>query len=161
MKIKKLNLNLFFTIAVLLSIASCKKINVYEKTAFFSNHEWNDTDKKQFVFTVDDNTSLYNIFVVIRHEDAYRYKNIWLDVNMKASDTSIAPIAIKREFLLADNTHWLGSAMDDIIEHRIKFNAVPLPLKKGNYTFYLAHVMREQPLQYILNAGIRVEKVKP
>ncbi len=134
---------------------------MYEKTAFFPNHEWKENDTKQFIFTVDDDKSLYNVFVVIRHEDAYRYKNIWLDVNMKATDTSIAPIAIKREFPLADNTHWLGSAMDDIIEHRIKFNPVPLPLKKGSYTFYVAHVMREEPLQYILNAGIRVEKVQP
>jgi hypothetical protein len=33
-------------------------------------------------------------------------------------------------------------------------------LKKGMYTFTLQHVMREDPLQYVMNAGIRVEKVE-
>ena len=68
---------------------------------------------------------------------------------------------IKREFPLADNTKWLGTGMDDIIEHRITFNTLPIHLKKGNYTFSLQQIMREDPLQHVLNAGIRVEKAKP
>ena len=55
---------------------------------------------------------------------------------------------------------WLGSGMDDIFEHRILINPQPRPLRKGTYTFTLEQDMREDPLEHILNAGIRVEKVK-
>ena len=94
---------------------------------------------------------------MLRHEDAYRYKNIWLNITVKDPDSSFS---IKREFPLSDNTHWLGTGIDDVIEHRMPFNTMPLHLKKGNYIFSVQQIMREDPLQHILNAGIRVEKVK-
>lgn len=66
---------------------------------------------------------------------------------------------IRREFILANNkTGWLGSGMDDIFEHRIPFNDKPARLRKGKYTFTLQQDMREDPLEHVLNAGIRVEK---
>ena len=71
-------------------------------------------------------------------------------------------VTVRREFVLGNNKKgWLGSGMDDIFEHRIAFNDKPAPLRKGKYTFTLQQDMREDPLDHILNAGIRVEKVKP
>ena len=64
------------------------------------------------------------------------------------------------ELQLATNEKgWLASGMDDIYEHRIKL----IPARKliaGNYKFILENIMREDPLQQVLNVGIRVEKVK-
>ena len=61
--------------------------------------------------------------------------------------------------LATDDKGWLGSGMDDIFEHRIliakgKFS------KAGLYKYKLEQIMREEPLQYVMNVGIRVEKVK-
>lgn len=67
---------------------------------------------------------------------------------------------VQQNFKLGDNRlGWLGTTMDDVIEHRMLITNKPVKLKKGNYTFQLQQVMREDPLQNILNAGIRVEKV--
>lgn len=64
--------------------------------------------------------------------------------------------------VLADNKKgWLGTGMDDIFDHRARITRFPVKLKKGDYTFTLQQNMREEPLQYMLNAGIRVEKNKP
>ncbi len=49
--------------------------------------------------------------------------------------------------------------MDDIFDHRIRLTQAPIKLKMGNYTFTIQQAMREDPLPYVLNAGIRVEKV--
>jgi len=130
---------------------------VFEKTKIFSTHEWSAKETPTFTFEIKDTNSAYNIYYVLRHEDAYRYKNIWVNISMKAPDTSIN---FRREFILADNTKWLGTAMSDIIEHRATFNPVATKLKKGTYTFTLQQDMREEPLQYILATGIRVEKAK-
>lgn len=146
-----------FYILILIFFSSCGSIDVYEKTKAFPEHEWKSKDSASFSFDIKDTASHYNLYMVLRHEDAYKKKNIWVDITVKAPDSTYS---IKREFNLADNTHWLGAAMDDIIEHRININAMPIPLKKGNYGFVLKQAMREDPLEYVLNAGIRVEKAK-
>ncbi|MBS1639963.1 MAG: gliding motility lipoprotein GldH [Bacteroidetes bacterium] len=149
-------MKLFFITAIFsLVIISCNTMGVYEKTVFFPQHTWKSTDTTSFNFTIEDTAALYNLYIILRHQDAYGFKNIWLNIHVKDSDSSYT---IKREFQLADNKHWLGSEMDDIVEHRLNFNATPTKLKKGNYTFTLQQAMREDPLQHVLNAGIRVEK---
>lgn len=147
-----------FWFVLLLAALSCNTIDVYEKTKMFPSHSWKESESPSFKFEVTDTTSLYNIFFVIRHQDAYRYNNIWVNITMNGPKDSLQ---VKREFILADNKQgWLGSGMDDIYEHRIAFNNKPAALKKGTYTFSLQQAMREDPLEQILNVGIRVEKVK-
>lgn len=141
-------------------LLSCTQTNgVYERMAFFPKQEWSTKEKKSFDFEVTDTLSSYRLYFVIRHTDAYNWNNIWVNIEMKAPDTTYH---IKREFTLADNQKWHGTAVDDIIDQRIPFNQnnIPTPLKKGKYTFTLQQLMREDPLQHVLNAGIRVEKVE-
>jgi gliding motility-associated lipoprotein GldH len=147
-----------FWLILLVAAVSCNTIDVFEKTKMFPSHNWKESDTPSFTFDISDTTSLYNIFLVIRHQDAYRYNNIWVVVTMAGpSDT----LQVKREFILANNIQgWLGSGMDDIFEHRIAFNQKPAALKKGTYTFTLQQAMREDPLEYVMNVGIRVERAK-
>ena len=148
----------WFIPLIVLAIASCQTIDVYEKTASFPLHNWKSADKPSFTFEINDTTSLYKIFLVLRHEDAYNYNNIWINLTVKGP-TGID--TVRREFILGNNRQgWLGSGMDDIYEHRVAFNDKPASLHKGKYTFTLQQDMREDPLEHILNAGVRVEKVK-
>ncbi len=95
--------------------------------------------------------------LVLRHSDAYRYNNIWVKLNIKSPDDSTS---LRRQFVLANSAQgWLGSGMDDIFEHRLPFNDKPAPLKAGTYKFTLVQDMREDPLDHVLNVGIRVQKV--
>jgi gliding motility-associated lipoprotein GldH len=147
---------LLFTIAFFL-LNSCTSVDVYEKTEAFSKHAWSNNDKLTFTFIIADTTALYNIYAVIRHTDAYHWNNMWLNV------TTIAPGEAANtqqvNLKLGDNTKgWLGAAMDDIIEHRVLLTRYPVKLKKGNYNFVVQQIMREDPLQNVMNAGIRVEK---
>jgi hypothetical protein len=49
--------------------------------------------------------------------------------------------------------------MDDIYEHRIPLTPVAEKFRKpGEYTFTVEQIMRENPLNNVLNVGIRVEK---
>lgn len=148
---------LIFFLFLIIIFASCNTLDVYEKTTFFKKHEWSNNQPLQFSFEITDTNTLYNLFFVLRHEDAYKYNNIWVDINMQSPDTTIL---VKRNFILSDNEKWLGNAMSDIIEHRIKFSSVPAKLKKGKYIFTLKQIMREDPLPFILNTGIRVERTK-
>ena len=63
--------------------------------------------------------------------------------------------------LATDDKGWLGSGMDDIFEHSMLITPKPQQFpRSGIYKFMLENIMREDPLQYVMNVGIRVEKVK-
>lgn len=151
-------MNKYYLFFLLVFGVGCQTIDIYEKTVAFSTHNWKSAEKPSFTFEVTDTASLYNIFLVLRHEDAYNYNNIWINLTVKGPADVVT---IRREFILGNNKQgWLGSGMDDVFEHRITFNDKPAPLHKGTYTFTLQQDMREDPLEHIINAGIRVEKVK-
>lgn len=142
----------------LLVLTSCQKIEVFEKTKVFKAHSWSSKETPSFSFDITDTITPYNIYLVLRHEDAYAYSNIWVNLTVQSP---VETATIRREFVLANNaTGWLGSGMDDIFEHRIAFNNKPAALRKGRYTFTLQQDMREDPLDHIVNVGIRVEKAK-
>jgi gliding motility-associated lipoprotein GldH len=147
---------LFFAIIFFL-LETCSSIDVYEKTEAFSKQTWSSNNKLSFTFTITDTTAQYNIYAAIRHTDAYHFNNIWLNVTTVAPGDTAATQQVNLK--LGDNTKgWLGSEMDDIIEHRVLLTRYPVKLKKGNYNFILQQIMREDPLQNVMNAGIRVEK---
>lgn len=155
-----MKLKVVIIIAAFALFASCTQTNgVYERMSFFSKHEWSTKQKESFDFEVTDTAASYRLYLVLRHTDAYNWNNIWVNIEFKAPDTAYT---IKREFVLADNRKWHGTMVDDIVDQRIPFNQnnIPTPLKKGKYTFTLQQVMREDPLQHVLNAGIRVEKIE-
>ena len=60
---------------------------------------------------------------------------------------------------LADVNGWVGTAMDDVIEQRSLITRNPVHLQPGTYHLFVQQIMREDPLENILQAGLRVEKV--
>lgn len=154
--VKKLSVYISFVCL----LSGCSTLDVFEKNIFFPDHEWKSNHKPSFTFTIEDTASAYHIYVIIRHEDAYHFNNIWLNIATQSPGDSVKTQLVN--ITLADNKKgWLGAGMDDVFDHRALITRLPVKLKKGNYTFTLQQNMREEPLQFVLNAGIRVEKVKP
>jgi gliding motility-associated lipoprotein GldH len=149
---------IIFAVCSIFTLWSCNKLDSFERTVFFPEHQWASKNQPGFQFEIKDTISRYNIYVVIRHEDAYHYNNLWINVITTAPNEK--PITQKVNLQLANNsTGWLGSGMDDVFDHRIRITNSPILLKKGVYQFSLQQIMREDPLPSILNAGIRVEKI--
>lgn len=148
-----------FYLVLLLFIVSCTPINLYERTAIIPNQTWESNFQPSFNFNIEDTNSLYNIYIIIRHTDAYAYNNIWINVDTKAPNDSVTHQPLN--LILANNTKgWLGVGMDDIFEQRIRISQLPINLKKGLYSFTLTQIMRINSLPHILNVGIRLEKFK-
>ena len=147
-------------IFIVLVGTACQTIDVFEKNVPIPGHKWSSSFQPEIAFEVSDTASLYDIYVVLRHTDAYRYKNIYINVYTQVPGDTL--LKQRLDLLLAtDDKGWLGSGMDDIFEHRIKITGAPQKLpRSGIYKFRLEQIMREEPLQYVMNVGIRVEKVK-
>jgi gliding motility-associated lipoprotein GldH len=146
--------------AIYFILAGCSTIDVFEKNINIPNHEWSSDFKPEIAFEISDTMTLYNIYVVLRHTDAYHYNNIWMNIYTQMPGDTL--VKQKLDLRLAtDDKGWLGSGMDDVYEHRILITHSPQRLPKaGLYKFRLEQIMREEPLQYVMNVGIRVEKVK-
>lgn len=143
-----------------LFIISCGNIDLFEKQAQIPSQQWFYDYVPRFTFHIDDTASLYHVYLVLRHTDLYNYNNIWLRVGAKAPGDSVHFQNINLT-LGTDSKGWEGSGMDDIYEVRKNISSGPVSFKApGDYTFSIAQIMRENPLRYILNVGIRVEKIK-
>ena len=148
----------FVLIALFFLLNSCNTIDVYERTIAFPKHEWPANVRINFMPSVKDSLAYYNIYFVIRHTESYHFNNIW--INFTSSFPKDTAVKQRLNIQLASGSNgWLGSAVDDIIEQRLLLNRQPVKLPAGNYTFSIQQIMREDPLQNVLNAGIRLEKV--
>lgn len=153
--------NVFFVAVAACLFASCKKLDVFEKNISVPQYKWQYQFQPDFEFSINDTAANYKIFIILRHTDAYRYNNIWLNIATKnPGDSSYKTQRFDLQ-LGADATGWEGAGMDDIWELRKSITNGPVKFTRpGNYKFKISHIMRENPLPNILSVGVRVEKVR-
>jgi len=141
----------------LMSIAACQTIPLSEQNTIHPDHQWNSTKPEKYLFNITDTNQLYKVVFVIRHHNAYHYKNIWIELNHHGANEKVQTETFNLN-LADDQKGWLGTGMDDIYDQRIPIYSKPIKLEYGMHTFTLKHSMREDPLQNILATGIRIEK---
>lgn len=147
-----------FCLLTVLGLSACIKTDLFEKNVAIPGHAWAYSFKPQIKFDVQDTASSYNIFVVVRHTDAFRYNNLWVRLKSAAPGDS-AVVTQQFDLPLATQNKWTGTGMDDIFEHRILLYRRPVKFAKpGELNITIEQVMRENPLPDILNIGIRLEK---
>ena len=132
----------------------------FEKDVVLPGQQWESNFRPTIDFTINpaDTNYRYNVYLVLRHTDAYNYNNIWIRGTVKQPGDTV-PKSERYDLLLATNDRgWLGSGMDDIYEHRIEIQQETKFNRPGTYSFTLEQVMREDPLKHVLDIGVRIEK---
>ncbi len=148
----------FLSIFLMSGFISCKQVNVYEYNTNIPLQKWNAKFSADGSFVIKDTAALYNIYIVLRHLDSYKYNNIWLNVGLAQGKDSL--YFQKLNLTLGDDASgWEGVGMNDIWEVRKLINGRPKKfVKAGEYHFRIFQVMRDNPLPGVLSAGLRVEK---
>lgn len=167
-----LNFICLLLIACSLQLLSCDTINLYEKVVPVPKHQWQSSFKPQFTFHISDTTVPYQAFVILRHNNKYKYNNIW--INLHANTPTDTAQKLSLELPLANKEGWLGTGMDDVFEHRVRVGAEIGKLafvklgtdgfyftRSGEYHFTLEQIMRDDPLLEVMNIGLRLEKKAP
>jgi gliding motility-associated lipoprotein GldH len=158
---KRMKKTLLFLAPCALYLFSCTTIDLYEKTATIPGQSWKSSFKPSFDFTIKDTSSSYQLFITLRHRDRYNYNNIYINLTTRqpgGDSTQTERFDLK---LGSDETGWLGSGMDDIYEHRIPLTPTGTAFyfkKPGEYNFTIEQIMREDPLEDVMNVGLRIEK---
>jgi len=146
-----------------LQLAACTfPSDVFEKNVAIPGQKWESSFKPRIDFTIkdQDTAALYNVYVVLRHSDAYVYNNIWVRGTVQQPGDTTSRTQRYDLTLATNDKGWLGSGMDDIYEHRILIQPETKFGRPGTYSFMLEQIMRDDPLEHVLNVGVRVEKAK-
>ena len=158
---RNLTVSNLFCFMVCISFTACNTLDVFEKNISIPNYNWAYSQQPQIDFSISDTAALYKVFVVLRHTDAYRYNNIWLNIGTRFPGDSSFKYQRFDLKLGNDASGWEGTGMDDIWEVRKLITAGPVKFKQpGNYSFTIVQAMRENPLANIMSVGVRVERLK-
>jgi len=127
-----------------------------EKNLTFDHHAWPSSVKPDIAFEITDTVSTYNIYIVLRHTDAYHFNNIYIRATVKEPGDPKGRTGDYDLQLATNDKGWIGTAMDDIYDARLLIQPKTKFRKSGTYHIVLEQLMREDPLQNVLSAGLRV-----
>ncbi|MFA6947023.1 MAG: gliding motility lipoprotein GldH, partial [Pedobacter sp.] len=113
--------------------------------------------KVRIPLTIEATDIPYNLYLNLRHTSNYKYSNIFLLIHVIGPDGK--RLTERKEFKLAlPDGEWLGSGSGNMYSYQLLFREnYKFPLK-GKYIIELEQNMRDNPLSYVTDAGIRVEK---
>jgi gliding motility-associated lipoprotein GldH len=149
----------FLFLAIIIGISACNwTTGVFEKNLTFTGHEWPSALKPDIAFEITDTLSSYNIYIVLRHTDAYHFNNIYIRATVKEPGDAQGRTGDYDLQLATNGKGWIGTAMDDIYDARLLIQPKTKFRKSGMYHITLEQLMREDPLKSVLSAGLRVER---
>ena len=144
-------------LAVFLQLVSCTPLQTFEKDTIIPKSEWKSTFEVKGSFTVADTAATYTAYIVLRHTDAYKYNNIWLNLGTQPPGDTMHYQKIEVQ-LGTDATGWFGTGMNDIWEIRQAYFKGMQFKKPGIYNFSITQIMRDDPLPAVMSVGLRLEK---
>jgi len=146
--------NIFFFIFF---IISCNSNVYYNYNYSFKNEAWYIDDIKTFNVTIDDTSSLYDVFLNIRNTGIYPYQNLFLFITINAPTNYYYIDTL--EILIADEKgKWYGKGIGNNFYQKVLFKRnVKFPYR-GIYRFDIQHGMREEKLEGISDIGLLIQK---
>lgn len=148
-----------FVVLLAMVLASCQDQSAIVDTNIeLDKHNWSYTEKVKIPLNIESEDIPCNLYLNLRHTSDYKYSNIFLLIHITGPDGKKS--TERREFKLAlPDGEWLGSGSGNLYSYQILFKEnFKFPLK-GKYIIELEQNMRDNPLDHITDAGIRVERV--
>jgi gliding motility-associated lipoprotein GldH len=156
---KPVKISFLFVVLLTTVLASCQDQSLIVDTNIeLDKHNWSYTEKVRIPLSIESADIPFNLYLNLRHTSDYKYSNIFLLIHITGPDGK--KITERREFKLAQpDGEWLGSGSGNLYSYQIIFKEdYKFPLK-GKYMIELEQNMRDNPLDHITDAGIRVERV--
>ncbi len=156
--IKKLTLKYFLLLFCCTFLFCCNAIEIFEINKTIPGHAWKSDVDVKGSFTVKDTVSKYDMYVLLRHTDAYKYNNIWLNIGLQYPGEKMEYKQVNLT-LGNDRNGWEGTGMDDIWYVKKKLNKTPFSFQQaGQYYFSISNIMRDDPLLHVMSVGLSVQK---
>ncbi len=157
MRINIIIISFTAVIGLLFLIVSCDPSRVYEENKKIPDYKWEINSPLEFEVNITDTVNPHHVYLNVRHAGYYGFSNIYLFIDSWLPDGSYSRDTA--EIILATNDgKWMGDGLGDIWDNRALFKKNVLFPMIGTYRFKLTQAMRVNPLQGVMDAGIRIEK---
>ena len=134
---------------------SCTKPVYFEKYQTIDN-PWDKNKEYFFTCEIDDSSTFYDISLLIRNNNLYLYRNLWLFYAIEPPEGLVLRDTV--ECLLADDYgKWIGSGIS-IYNLTIPVRTGYRFPQTGSYTFTVRQGMRDERLKGIEQIGVKIEK---
>jgi gliding motility-associated lipoprotein GldH len=150
----------FLSAIILIALlSSCDHRVVFDKNIALPENRWEMNNIIQLDAEIKDTVTPHNIYFNVRNAGGYQFSNLYLFFSTHTPSGKLAHDTV--ELTLADDHgKWLGDGSGDIWDNRILFRRNFRFPESGIYHFELQQAMRVNPLPQIMDAGMRIEKVK-
>lgn len=156
--IKKNKSSLFLVLLMFVSLAfqSCADKPIFEENKEIENYKWRYDKPLVFGVNITDTSNYCNLYINLRVNGNYKYSNVFLWVTETLPDKSTEKKRL--EFVLADESgNWLGKNISNIYSYQFQYKPRIKFKQTGIYSFSIEQNMRDDILENIVSAGLRVE----
>jgi gliding motility-associated lipoprotein GldH len=148
--------------AILLSSVGCTtdpKAVIDQNTPVI-NRNWSYLERFGYDVKIDDERSLYNLYMNLRVTADYKYSNLFVLISQTGPNKK--RIVKRYELKLANKYgEWLGAGSGNLYSYQVSFLTDYKFPAKGVYRFEIEQNMRDNPLRDVNDVGLRVEKAAP
>ena len=151
-------ISFLFVALLTIILGSCQDQSVIaDSNVELDKHNWSYSERVKVPLDIDSADIPYNLYLNLRHTSDYKYSNIFLLIHITGPNGKKS--TERKEFRLAlPDGQWLGDGSGNLYSYQILFSEDYKFPMKGKYVIELEQNMRDNPLEYITDAGIRVEK---
>lgn len=141
----------------LFTCVSCNQDAYYEVNQNIDNRAWSYNDKVKFDVPIDDSQAKYDVYINLRHDNAYDYSNIYVLLHQQGKN--LQDTFIRKEIKLAElDGKWLGKSAGNVFETQsLVQENVSFP-DTGTYHFEIEQNMRVNPLKDVVHVGLKIVK---
>ena len=140
-----------------ITFAACDSTKFYDESLSLPKDEWPKDEAVTYSVDILDTTSDYRFFLNVRNSTSYKYNNIYFFLITEFPRGGMSRDTIEC-LLAAKDGEWLGKGSGRYRDNQILIRENIRFPQSGKYTFRLNQAMREDVLQGISEAGIRLEK---
>jgi gliding motility-associated lipoprotein GldH len=148
-----------FLFVALLSLVACDSKRLYEENREIPAGTWDNKNRITFEFDIPDTVTYYNVLINVRNASQYQFSNLCLFVTTTYPDGKTSKDTL--DCPLQDGTgKWMGKGVGDLWDNTLLFKPSVKFRQAGKYRLEYEHAMRVNPLPYITDVGLRLERVE-
>lgn len=133
---------LFITLAT-----SCQKNTIYHSYQPVNATGWEKNDTLLFTLPQKLVNHSYQYAIGIRHDDSYKYRDLWLEINQDTIHVYLADIT----------GDWTGKGFGNRKQLTLPIQLKPFS-QDSIQEFRIHHIMQDNPLTGIHDIGIQIKK---
>jgi gliding motility-associated lipoprotein GldH len=140
-------------------LTACDSKRIFEQNIDFTNESWHRDSVIVFNINITDTLTLHNIYINSRITGQYQYSNMYVFIHSQLPNQNRFTDTLEC-ILAAPDGRWLGKGYGHVWSNQVLYKKNIRFRHPGTYQFAIEQAMRTDELEHVLDAGIRIEKIK-